>query len=128
MAPLPATTQALGNPLVLLHTTITFEASHSLVAGIGQEQVHGHSYWARVWVQSSVGQITPLPSLETHAKALQQRLDHQHLNNLIDGPPTMEALVHYIRKHWPGPALARVAVWRESLGCGVEWDAVRDID
>lgn len=113
---------------MLLHTTFTFEASHSLVAGIGQEQVHGHSYWARVWVLSSPERITPLPSLEAHARTLQQQLDHRHLNDLMEGPPTMEALVQHIRRHWTGPALARVAVWRESLGCGVEWDAARDSD
>jgi hypothetical protein len=35
----------------------------------------------------------------------------------------MEALVDYIRAQWQGPALQRVSVWRESLGCGVEWSA-----
>ncbi|MRD55719.1 hypothetical protein GH816_04105 [Betaproteobacteria bacterium LSUCC0115] len=108
---------------MLLYTTFCFEASHSLQAPIGVPSVHGHSYWARVWIASSREQLTPLPSLETEAKRVAALLDHQHLNDLMDHQPTMEALVDYIRAQWQGPALKRVHVWRESLGCGVEWSA-----
>ena len=108
---------------MLLYTTFCFEASHSLQAPIGIPSVHGHSYWARVWIESSREQLTPLPSLETEAKRVAALLDHQHLNDLMDHQPTMEALVDYIRAQWQGPALKRVHVWRESLGCGVEWSA-----
>ena len=108
---------------MLLYTTFCFEASHSLQAPIGVPSVHGHSYWARVWIASSREQLTPLPSLETEAKRVAALLDHQHLNDLMDHQPTMEALVDYIRAQWQGPALTRVHVWRESLGCGVEWSA-----
>ena len=108
---------------MLLYTTFCFEASHSLQAPIGVPSVHGHSYWARVWIESSREQLTPLPSLEAEAKRVAALLDHQHLNDLMDHQPTMEALVDYIRAPWQGPALKRVHVWRESLGCGVEWSA-----
>lgn len=108
---------------MLLYTTFCFEASHSLQAPIGVPSVHGHSYWARVWIESSREQLTPLPTLETEAKRVAALLDHQHLNDLMDHQPTMEALVDYIRTQWRGPALKRVHVWRESLGCGVEWSA-----
>lgn len=43
----------------LLYTTFTFEASHSLTPGIGLPQIHGHSYWARVWVASPPERVTP---------------------------------------------------------------------
>lgn len=107
---------------MLLFTTFTFESSHSLITTIGQPQTHGHSYWARVYVRSSSREIVPLPRLEAHASEVKVLLDHQHLNDLMDENPTMEALVGYIRRHWRGPALERVLVWRESLGCGVEWN------
>ncbi|NBV89742.1 MAG: hypothetical protein EBR88_09570 [Betaproteobacteria bacterium] len=107
----------------LLYTTFCFEASHSLVASMGLPQLHGHSYWARVWVASSSHQPSPLPALELEARRVQQLLDHQHLNALMQEEPTMEALIDFIRHHWNGPALRRVSVWRESLGCGAEWSA-----
>ncbi len=109
---------------MLLYTTFCFEASHSLAAPIGQPQVHGHSYWARVWVESAAQAITPLPGLETEARRVAALLDHQHLNDLMEAQPTMEALVEFIKARWQGPALQRVQVWRESLGCGVEWSAL----
>ncbi|MFZ9176912.1 MAG: 6-carboxytetrahydropterin synthase [Burkholderiaceae bacterium] len=108
---------------MLLYTTFCFEASHSLQASVGVPAIHGHSYWARVWIESSSEQLTPLPSLEAEAKRVAGLLDHQHLNDLMVQQPTMEALVDFIRVQWQGPALRRVHVWRESLGCGVEWSA-----
>ena len=108
---------------MLLYTTFCFEASHSLVASVGLPQLHGHSYWARVWVASSADEPTPLPQLELEACKVQQLLDHQHLNELMEEEPTMEALIQFIRRSWEGPSLARVSVWRESLGCGAEWSA-----
>jgi hypothetical protein len=41
----------------------------------------------------------------------------------MEEEPTMEALIQFIRRSWEGPSLARVSVWRESLGCGAEWSA-----
>lgn len=108
---------------MLLYTTFCFEASHSLVAPVGFPQLHGHSYWARVWVRSMPEAITPLPALEAEAKRVQSLLDHQHLNDILTTEPTMEGLIAFIRERWTGPELVRVHVWRESLGCGAEWDA-----
>ncbi|MEY4013691.1 MAG: 6-pyruvoyl tetrahydropterin synthase [Pseudomonadota bacterium] len=109
---------------MLLYTTFCFEASHSLAASVGLPQLHGHSYWARVWVASSAAHPTPLPDLELEARKVQKLLDHQHLNTLMEQEPTMEALVDFIRRTWTGPELKRVSVWRESLGCGAEWSAL----
>lgn len=108
---------------MLLYTTFCFEASHSLVAAMGLPQLHGHSYWARVWVQSSPAAVTPVPLIEAEARRVQGLLDHHHLNDILEVEPTMEALIDFIRAHWSGPELRRVHVWRESLGCGAEWEA-----
>jgi len=105
----------------LLYTTFCFEASHSLLAPVGMPQLHGHSYWARIWIASCPDHPSALPALEAEARKLKDRLDHQHLNSLMSREPTMEALVAFIREHWSGPELRRVSVWRESLGCGADW-------
>lgn len=109
--------------MTLLYTTFCFEASHSLALPLGMPQLHGHSYWARVWVRSEAEGVTPLPELEREAMVMRGLLDHQHLNDVLKTAPTMEALTVFIRAHWKGPALQRVCVWRESLGCGAEWVA-----
>ncbi|NBT75918.1 MAG: hypothetical protein EBT15_08095 [Betaproteobacteria bacterium] len=106
---------------MLLYSTFCFEASHSLSAPVGLSALHGHSYWARVWVYSDPSAVTPLPGLEAEALRMKSLLDHQHLNTLLPGEPTMEALVQFILGQWQGPPLKRVRVWRESLGCGAEW-------
>ena len=109
--------------MTLLYTTFCFEASHSLTSSIGVAQIHGHSYWTRVWVKSDPAQVTPLPRLETAASRIKEMLDHRHLNDVLSADPTMEQLIEFIRRQWDGPALLRVHVWRESLGCGAEWSA-----
>lgn len=105
----------------LLYTTFCFEASHRLIAPVGLPQMHGHSYWARVWIASSPDHPSPLPDLEQEAQRIKRLLDHQHLNDLMTQEPTMEALIAFIRGAWGGPELERVSVWRESLGCGADW-------
>jgi 6-pyruvoyl-tetrahydropterin synthase len=105
----------------LLYTTFSFEASHSLAPAIGLPQIHGHSYWARVWVASPPEGVTPLPGLEAATVRIKALLDHRHLNDVIDHEPTMERIIEFIRAQWEGPPLTRVRVWRESLGCGAEW-------
>lgn len=105
--------------MIELWAEATFEASHTLSWTIGGvEKMHGHSYWFRVYVISSPTKIWPLPELQAKVRRVAQSLDHQHLNDLMR-EPTMESIAEHI--HYQIPEATRIQVWRESVGCGVEW-------
>lgn len=98
-------------------TEFTLECSHTLNQPIGSPQIHGHSYWVRVYFDSSEDDPVPLPMLEGYCRLLRNKMDHRHLNDFIE-VPTMEAIAAYVAnnvQHTP----IRVDVERKSIGAGV---------
>lgn len=105
--------------MIELYAEATFEASHTLPDSVGGiDRVHGHSYWLRVYVESRRGNEMPMPALQQQVRFAAASLDHRHLNDVLAGP-TMEAIAEYVGGRIPNAT--RVSVWRESIGCGVEW-------
>lgn len=108
---------------MLLYTTFTLECAHRVSADLGEPQIHGHSYWVQVFVASSSAAPYPLHELELHAERAKSLLDHRLLNDVIDGDPTQEAIIEFIRHSWTGPALQKIIVRRDSIHSGAEWAA-----
>lgn len=102
-------------------TTACIECAHSNPQ-LGVPEVHGHSYWLQFFAESSADSPTPLAWMEEAAAAIRGSLDHRNLDGLLP-TATMESIAAFIVQNWQGPALARVIVRRESIGCGVEWRA-----
>jgi 6-pyruvoyl-tetrahydropterin synthase len=103
-----------------LWTTITVEVAHTLREGLGVPRLHGHSYWLQFFVSSPAASPVPLPVLKDCAGAVYLALDHRDLDDII-AEPTMESIAEYAASIWRGPALTRIVVRRDSIGCGVEW-------
>jgi 6-pyruvoyl-tetrahydropterin synthase len=106
---------------VEIWTTVTIEVAHSSPAQ-GYPEVHGHSYWIQFFSQTSAESPTSLSLMQSEAKWVAGRLDHRNLDELLPSA-TMESIAQWCSAHWNGPALSRIIVRRESLGCGVEWRA-----
>ena len=90
--------------------------------GHANTRVHGHSFRARVTIEGQPddnGQIVDLEELGRLLSELNQRLDHQMLNE-IEGleQPTLENLCLFIWENLQGalPQISAVEVFRDSLG------------
>lgn len=102
-----------------LWITFTFEASHTLPQPIGKPVMHGHSYWVRVFVDSSEKDPVPLPMLEGYAGLVRSALDHKHLNDIMESP-TMESIAMFVAKNIQTTIpVVRVDVERQSIGAGI---------
>lgn len=106
--------------MIELYVTATFEAAHTLPSDLGFTTLHGHSYWLRVFYPSSADHPLPQPSAQAYVNMIASRLDHRNLNDLME-QPTMEAIAEWVAQNIQGPKPSRIQVWRESIGCGVEW-------
>lgn len=104
-----------------LCASFNLECAHSIEA-MGMPVLHGHSYVVTVCVASSPDKAVPLPDLQGWAAEIQKQLDHRNLNDVLDCP-TMEAIVRYVRRNWPGPELRAVRVARPTIGASAEWAA-----
>lgn len=83
----------------------TFSASHQL-AGLPAEhkcsRLHGHSYDVTVHLAGSlddVGFVLDFGELDWVGKLISERLDHRHLNEVIDINPTSENVAAWMLKH-----------------------------
>lgn len=106
--------------MIELWATITIEVAHTLREGLGVPRLHGHSYWLQFFVNSAATNPVPLPVLQDCAAAIHDALDHRCLDDLI-AEPTMESIAEHAASIWRGPALTRIVVRRDSIGCGAEW-------
>jgi 6-pyruvoyltetrahydropterin/6-carboxytetrahydropterin synthase len=88
-----------------VRTTITkilsFDAAHSLPAHEGKcRQLHGHTYKIEVTLQGNLQERGPETGMvmdfadlgEAIRRLVVDRLDHTHLNEVLDFAPTAEAL------------------------------------
>lgn len=98
----------------------SFEASHRLDHLPPDHKchaLHGHSYRVEVVLESreldergfvrDYGELAPLRGF------VEEKLDHKHLNDAIDGPTTAENLARYIYEFahglWPEVTAVRVS-------------------
>lgn len=95
----------------------TIEVSHTLDDPIGIPVIHGHSYWIKVFVESSIENPMPLPRLAGLCGLVQHKLDHKHLNDLMP-IPTMESLAQWVYEQIQVKA-TRIDIKRKSIGAGI---------
>ncbi len=103
-----------------------FDAAHRLLREVeaeGSRRIHGHTYHAEVSVRGetnpSTGMVMDLGLIRLEVEKVRALLDHHFLDEVADlGIPTLENLCAFIAIKMQGYGLniARVAVWRESLG------------
>ena len=108
---------------MLLHVETTIEVSHRILTPIAdRDQIHGHSYWVRVYVLTEVKNPVPVETLKKDLQKIADGLDHTHLNDKIpDG--TMESIAVWFAREFKTKdyQLKKVTILRKSMGIGVEY-------
>lgn len=110
-----------------------FSASHSLNNVPGNHpchKLHGHNYIIEIVLRSAhlndYGFVVDYNELKTFKKFIDDRFDHQHLNDVLSFDPTAENIAKYLydktKKMWPQTIAIKVsetpntwAEFRESL-------------
>ena len=108
---------------MLLYSETTIEVSHQVASPIAlQNTIHGHSYWIRVFVKTSVEFPTPVEKLQEDVDTIGKMLDHTHLNNEVP-EGTMESIARWFEKKIKDKQydLKKIIVERKSMGIGVEY-------
>lgn len=97
-----------------------FEASHQL-AHLPPEhkcsRVHGHSYRVEVVLQSAElnedGFVRDYGELDPLKTFIDEKLDHRHLDDVVDGPTTAENIARFLHEFarglWPEVVAVRVS-------------------
>jgi 6-pyruvoyltetrahydropterin/6-carboxytetrahydropterin synthase len=101
----------------------SFEASHVLTAvpeGHKCRRLHGHNYEVEVICAADEldgrGMVVDYFDLAPAKDLIDERLDHRHLNDVLDGEPTAEHLAWWLfealKGHLPADVAARLAAVR----------------
>jgi 6-pyruvoyltetrahydropterin/6-carboxytetrahydropterin synthase len=97
-----------------------FSASH-IIEGVPQEhpcsRLHGHNYVVEIvlaaQVLDAVGFVVDYNELKTFKKIIDCELDHRHLNDVLPGATTAEAIAAYLYQKakviWPQVVAMRVS-------------------
>ena len=108
---------------MLLYAETTIEVSHRVLSPVSErEQIHGHSYWIRVYVLTSPTKPVPVEKLREDLKKISINIDHTHLNDKIpDG--TMESIATWFAKQFEATEyqVKKISVCRKSMGIGVNY-------
>ena len=106
----------------------TFSASHiieGLPAGHQCSRLHGHNYIVEVVLAAeqldAVGFVVDYGELKPLKQIIDGELDHRHLNDVLSGATTAEAIAKFLfdraRALWPQTVAVRVsetpATWAE---------------
>ncbi len=98
----------------------SFSASH-ILDHLPEEhpcaRLHGHNYVVEVVLESSElnadGFVKDYGDLEPLKSFIDEKLDHQHLNDVMDGPTSAENIARFLyefaRGLWPEVAAVRVS-------------------
>ncbi len=97
----------------------SFSASHQLTQLPETHQchrLHGHNYVVELELQAETldefGFVVDYTELRPFKQMLDEHLDHRHLNEVLDVPPTAENLAKWLfdraRKAWPQTVAVRV--------------------
>lgn len=102
----------------------TIECSHQVSKKIAKnENIHGHSYWIKIIVKSSLIEPTPVESLQNALATVCRIIDHKHLNDFVP-EGTMEAMAYFIYENFDARytyKIYKIIIERKSLGVGVEF-------
>lgn len=98
----------------------TCELGHSVKSPLGIETLHGHSYWIRVYVESSVDNPISAVDLKAWLIKLLHQIDHRVMNDQIP-TGTMEELAIWIKVNMTLFKPIRIQIERKSLGLGVDY-------
>ena len=108
---------------MLLYAETTIEVSHRVLSPVAeQEQIHGHSYWIRVYVLTDADRPMPVEKLKKDLEIISKTIDHTHLNDKIpDG--TMESIARWFAKQFEATEyqVKKVSIIRKSMGIGVDY-------
>ena len=108
---------------MLLYAETTIEVSHRVLSPVAErEQIHGHSYWIRVYVLTDADRPMPVEKLKKELETVSRTIDHTHLNDKIpDG--TMESIATWFAKQFESTEyqVKKVSVIRKSMGIGVDY-------
>ena len=108
---------------MLLYAETTIEVSHRVLSPVAErEQIHGHSYWIRVYVLTDADRPMPVEKLKKELETVSRTIDHTHLNDKIpDG--TMESIAAWFAKQFEATEyqVKKVSVIRKSMGIGVDY-------
>ena len=97
-----------------------FSASH-IIDGVPVThkcgRLHGHNYVVELVLQSSeldeVGFIVDYQDLKPFKDLIDQELDHRHLNDILPGSTSAEAIAEYLYRKakaiWPQVSVIRVS-------------------
>jgi len=97
-----------------------FSASHQLSGpAFGDchpcSRLHGHNYVVEVEVRGDInpekGIVLDFHYIDGVIKPLIEKLDHQHLNDILDEIPTAENLAKWIMENAPVKIFYSVKVW-----------------
>ena len=103
----------------------SFSASHTLdelPEGHPCLRLHGHNYVVELVLAGeeldASGFVVDYLDLKCVGEAIDDRLDHRHLNDVLPGPTSAEAIARYVydlaREVLPGPAASRLVAVRVS--------------
>lgn len=106
--------------MIELWAETTCELGHSVKSPLGIETLHGHSYWVRVYVESSVNNPVSVVDLKAWLEKLLYEIDHRVMNHQIPSG-TMEEFALWIKKNLTIFKPTRIQIERKSLGVGVEY-------
>ena len=101
----------------------SFSASHTLAElpeGHPCLRLHGHNYVVELVLAAEEldpsGFVVDYLDLKCVGAAIDDRLDHRHLNDVMPGPTSAEGIARYIfdmaREVLPGPAASRLVAVR----------------
>jgi 6-pyruvoyltetrahydropterin/6-carboxytetrahydropterin synthase len=103
-----------------------FEAAHTLERTTeteGSRRIHGHTYDAEVTISGrpdpATGMVMDVAHLRVQIERVRAMLDHHFLDEVPGlGPPTLENLCAFIRRHLADclPGLSQVIVERKAGG------------
>ena len=108
---------------MLLYAETTIEVSHRVLSPVAErEQIHGHSYWIRIYVLTNADNPVPVEKLKKYLETVSKTIDHTHLNDKIpDG--TMESIATWFAEQFEAIEyqVKKVSISRKSMGIGVDY-------
>jgi 6-pyruvoyltetrahydropterin/6-carboxytetrahydropterin synthase len=110
---------------VIVARRFEFQASHLLPRHPGKcRNLHGHTYFLEVWCEGPVdpatGMVVDFGEVKAEvADRVLSRLDHSHLNDLLENPTAEEVARWILARLREGPLpVAEVRLW-ETPSCFV---------
>ncbi|MCH8908609.1 MAG: 6-carboxytetrahydropterin synthase [Candidatus Heimdallarchaeota archaeon] len=101
---------------VTIYKSLQISSSHQLTLPYESKcnRLHGHNFEIEAWVTGSVDEFGMVVDFHK-IKEIAQKLDHQHLNDLIEFPTAENIAIHIAKEIWQlrsnGISQIKVRVW-----------------